>query len=73
LDDRYLQIGTTFGGAAVIRGSLTPECAAEVSAVTKALGKKAGPEDDRTEGKRFHDALQLAQGWLHFCVLDFAG
>jgi hypothetical protein len=22
----------------------------------EALGKKAGPEDDRTEGKRFHDA-----------------
>jgi hypothetical protein len=21
-------------------------------------GKKAGPEDNRTEGKRFHDALQ---------------
>jgi hypothetical protein len=59
-DDRYLQIGTTFGGAAVIRGNLTPECAAAVRAVTEALGKKASPEDDRTEGKRFHDALQLA-------------
>jgi hypothetical protein len=31
-----------------------------VRAVVEALGKKAGPEDDRTEGKRFHDALQLA-------------
>jgi hypothetical protein len=59
-DDRYLQIGVTFGGAAVIRGNLTPECAAAVRAVTEALGKQAGPEDDRTEGKRFHDALQLA-------------
>ena len=28
--------------------------------MVEALGKKAGPEDDRTEGKRFHDALQLA-------------
>jgi hypothetical protein len=28
--------------------------------VLEALGKKAGPEDDRTEGQRFHDALQLA-------------
>ena len=54
------QVGTTFGGAGVIRGDLTPECAAAVSAVMEALGKKAGPEDDRTEGKRFHDALQLA-------------
>ena len=59
-DDRYVQVGTTFGGAGVIRGNLTPECAAAVRAVVEALGKKAGPEDDRTEGKRFHDALQLA-------------
>jgi uncharacterized protein DUF222/HNH endonuclease len=59
-DDRYVQVGTTFGGAAVIRGDLTPECATAVRAVLEALGKKAGPEDDRTEGKRFHDALQLA-------------
>ena len=59
-EDRYLQVGTTFGGAGVIRGSLTPECATAVRAVLDALGKKTGPEDDRTEGKRFHDALQLA-------------
>ncbi|MGH3209760.1 MAG: DUF222 domain-containing protein [Trebonia sp.] len=59
-DDRYVQVATTFGGAGVIRGNLTPECAAAVRAVAEALGKKAGPEDDRTEGKRFHDALQLA-------------
>jgi hypothetical protein len=59
-DDRYVQAGTTFGGAAVVRGNLTPECATAVRAVLEALGKKAGPEDDRTEGKRFHDALQLA-------------
>jgi hypothetical protein len=44
----------------VIRGDLTPECEAAVRAVLEALGKKAGPEDDRTEGQRFHDALQLA-------------
>jgi len=59
-DDRYVQAGTTFGGAGVIRGNLTPGCAAAVRAVLEALGKKTGPEDDRTEGKRFHDALQLA-------------
>jgi hypothetical protein len=58
--DRALQLGTTFGGAAVLRGDLTPECAAAVRAVLEALGKKAGPEDDRTEQERFHDALQLA-------------
>ena len=58
--DRYLQLGTTFGDAGVIRGDLTPECNTAVRAVLEALGKKAGPEDDRTEGQRFHDALQLA-------------
>lgn len=59
-DDRYVQVGTTFGGAGLIRGSLTPECATAVRAVIEALGKKQGPEDDRTEGQRFHDALQQA-------------
>ena len=44
----------------MIRGDLTPECTAAIRAVPEALGKKAGPEDDRTEGRRFHDALQLA-------------
>src|SRR5215831_9091501 len=58
-DDRYVAVGTTFGGAACIRGNLTPECGAAVQAVLEALGKKAGPEDTRTEGQRFHDALQV--------------
>jgi hypothetical protein len=58
--DRYLQLGSTFGDAGVIRGDLTPECATAVRAVLEALGKKAGPEDDRTGAQRFHDALQLA-------------
>src|SRR5215468_3183347 len=57
-DDRYVAVGTTFGGAGCVRGSLTPECNAAVKAVLEALGKKAGPEDTRTEGQRFHDALQ---------------
>ena len=58
--DRFLQVETTLDGAAVIRGDLTPECAAAVTAVLEALGKKAGPEDDRSTPQRFHDALQLA-------------
>jgi hypothetical protein len=40
--------------------------ATAVRAVLEALGKKADPGDDRTEGKRFHDALQLA--WSFICV-----
>jgi hypothetical protein len=58
--DRYLQLGITFGGAAFTRGALTPECAAALRAVFESLGKKAGPEDDRTDGQRNHDAVQLA-------------
>jgi hypothetical protein len=58
-DDRYVRVATTFGGAGVIRGNLTPECAAAVQAVLEALGKRGGPEDSRSEAQRFHDALQL--------------
>ena len=59
-DDRFVQVGTTFGSASCVRGNLTPECAAAVQAVLDAMGKKRGPEDHRTEGQRFHDALQEA-------------
>lgn len=58
--DRSVQVGTTFGGAAVVNGHLTPECATAVRAVLEALGKRQGAEDDRTERQRFHDALQQA-------------
>jgi len=37
-DDRYVQVGTTFQGAGVIRGNLTPECAAAVQAVGRRVG-----------------------------------
>jgi len=57
--DRYVQVGSTVDGAGTIRGDLTPECTAAVQAVLDALGKRAGPEDNRSEGQRFHDALQL--------------
>jgi Domain of unknown function (DUF222) len=58
-DDRYVQVGSTVDGAGTLRGDLTPECTVAVQAVLEALGKKAGPEDNRSEGQRFHDALQL--------------
>ena len=56
--DRWLQLDTTLDGAGRITGDLTPECAAAVTAVLEALGKRRGPEDFRTAGQRFHDALQ---------------
>ena len=59
-NDRFLRFATTFAGAGVIRGDLTPECAAAVAAVFDALGKKRGKEDHRTQDQRYHDALQEA-------------
>jgi hypothetical protein len=56
--DRFLQLDATMDGAGRLTGDLTPECAAAVTAVLEALGKKRGPEDDRTAAQRFHDALQ---------------
>jgi hypothetical protein len=41
-EDRSVRVGTTFGGAGVIRGDLTPECATAVRAVLEALGRAAG-------------------------------
>jgi hypothetical protein len=59
-EDRYVRVEHTFGGAGAIRGDLTPECTAAVTAVFDALGKKRGAEDHRTRSQRFHDALQEA-------------
>ena len=58
--DRSLKLATTFGGAGVIHGDLTPECAEVVGQVLDALGAPAGAEDDRTQEERYHDALQEA-------------
>jgi hypothetical protein len=41
--DRDLLLETTMDGAGRIRGDLTPECAAAVTAVLEALGKRRGP------------------------------
>src|SRR4029077_5611018 len=58
--DRSLKLATTFGGAGVIHGDLTPECAEVVRQVLDALGAPAGKEDDRSREERYHDALQEA-------------
>jgi hypothetical protein len=59
-DDRFLKLGTTLDNAGRVSGDLTPECTAALQAVLDSLGKKAGPEDERSEAQRYHDALQLA-------------
>ena len=59
-EDRGVRLVTTFQGAGVLSGDLTPECAAVVGAVLDALSAPAGAEDDRTREQRYHDALQEA-------------
>jgi hypothetical protein len=59
-EDRAVRLQTTFQGAGVLTGDLTPECAAMVNAVLDALSAPAGAEDDRTREQRYHDALQEA-------------
>jgi hypothetical protein len=59
-DDRGLRLETTFQGAGVMSGDLTPECAAIVGAVLDALSAPAGAEDGRTHAQRYHDALAEA-------------
>ena len=55
-----MKLATTIGGAGVLHGDLTAECAAAVAAVLDALSAPAGTEDDRTRGQRYHDALAEA-------------
>src|SRR5438094_5892971 len=58
--DREVKLATTIGGAGVMHGDLTADCAAAVAAVLDALAAPAGKEDDRTKDQRYHDALQEA-------------
>jgi hypothetical protein len=55
--DRGVSFDTTFDGAGLIRGDLTPECAAMVQAVLDALSAPEGRGDLRTRPQRYHDAL----------------
>ena len=58
--DRGLSLDTTFDGAGVIHGDLTPESAAMVQAVLDALSAPEGGGDLRTCPQRHHDALAEA-------------
>jgi hypothetical protein len=59
-EDRQLRVETTFAGAGVIAGDLTPECAAIVTAVLESLSAPQGADDTRTREQRYHDALEEA-------------
>ena len=59
-EDRSVRLETTFGGAGVLHGDLTPECASVVGTVLDALSAPAGAEDTRSQAQRFHDGLAEA-------------
>ena len=67
--DRGVKLATTFGGAGLLYGDLTRECAEVVGRVLDALGGKAGKDDDRSKQERYHDALHEAMRSLCFCVM----
>ncbi len=54
-EDRRVRVETTFAGAGVLSGDLTPECAAVVTAVLDALSAPMGAEDTRSREQRYHD------------------
>jgi len=58
--DRAVFLDTTLDGAGLLRGDLTPECAAMIQAVLDALSVQAGAGDLRTRPQRYHDALAEA-------------
>src|SRR5580693_918228 len=58
--DRRVRVETTYDGAGLIDGDLTPECAAVLTAVLESLSAPRGAEDTRTREQRYHDALEEA-------------
>jgi hypothetical protein len=67
--DRGVSLDTTLDGAGLIRGDLTPECAAMVTAVLDALSAPQGGGDLRTRPQRYHDALAEAMRWHRKCIV----
>ncbi len=59
-EDRSVRLETTFDGAGVLHGDLTPECASVVTTVLDALSAPAGAEDTRSQAQRYHDGLHQA-------------
>jgi hypothetical protein len=79
-DRRYAQRGVgldeTIGGTGSLNGTLTPEVREKLRLALDAAGGPAGPEDDRTQRQRHHDALgEIAQFFLahHDTLTPIAG
>jgi hypothetical protein len=58
--DYGLSLETTMDGAGLLRGELSPECAAMVGAVLDALSAPEPGGESRTQRERYHDALAEA-------------
>ena len=58
--DRGVSLETTMDGAGVLRGELSPDCAAMVGAVLDALSAPEPGGESRTRRERYHDALAEA-------------
>src|SRR3984957_3204018 len=73
--DRFFRLTRLFQGHGRADADLTPECLAALTEVLDTLGKKAGPEDDRSAGQRRHDALEEAMRLLlaSGCLPERAG
>jgi Domain of unknown function (DUF222) len=57
LADRWVRLETTMDGAGLLKGYLSPVCAAMFQALLDSLNAKTGPGDHRTQGVRDHDAV----------------
>ena len=55
---RRLRLTSHYQGHAHLDADLTPSAAVAVKAVLDSLGRKTGPEDQRTQGQRDHDAIE---------------
>ena len=58
--DREVKLATTIGGAGVLHGDLTAECAAAVRRCWTPCPPRPGQRGHRTKGQRYHDALAEA-------------
>jgi Domain of unknown function (DUF222) len=58
--DPGVSLETTMDGAGVLRGELSPDCAAMVGAVLDALSAPEPGGESRTQRERYHDALSEA-------------
>ena len=59
-EDRSVKLETTFEGAGVLSGDLSPECASIVGTALDALSAPAGAEETRSQAQRYHDGLHEA-------------